>query len=54
MTATTDSHDAKRVPFNWTTATPTQKCAELRRLDAYFGTSAASPLHHDNRCEMHR
>lgn len=30
-----------------------QACAELKRLDARFGTSPDSPLHHDNRCSVH-
>jgi hypothetical protein len=38
------------VTVNW--HNPKEKCNELRRLDLKFNTTQASPLHHDNRCEL--
>ena len=29
-------------------------CAWYRRLDAKFGTTPTSPLHHNNRCSIHK
>ena len=29
-------------------------CAELRRLDANYATNPRSPIHHNNRCPIHK
>ena len=34
-------------------ATDRELCEHWHALDVYFSTSEMSPLHHDNRCEVH-
>jgi len=34
-------------------ARDSELCAHWHALDAYYSTSEMSPLHHDNRCEVH-
>lgn len=40
--------------FNWGSAPPAAVCRKLVNMDRHFGTSKLSPLHHDNRCPIHR
>lgn len=40
--------------MKWTPETMEQFCARLRSLDATYGTVTDSPLHHDNRCPIHK
>lgn len=34
--------------------TAEEYCARLKALDAQYQTSSDSPLHHDNRCDLHK
>lgn len=34
--------------------TDAEWCAYFRKLDEKFGTHPRSPLHHDNRCPLHK
>ena len=34
-------------------ATPTELCVHWRAMDAHYGTEPGSPLHHDQRCQIH-
>lgn len=40
--------------FDWSKAELQEECDEYKRLDELFKTSPDSPLHHDNRCPLHK